>query len=215
MKCHVDYDRSEVKDFTNDADKGHQYLRLTLVPNGLDILSQAMLGANGSSMVLLFYPQRLSDGTIDQQFEDALIDAFDKKKLNDVYADKIEVEIPPTLMTYSSNTRNHNAGDWVMDGDKPRITTSIRIASLTKIVKGEEIPIIGMNELKSRAIAIRDYRIQQGEWFELSAYEENILDNAEQDDDPADIDDADIIDETPTPAPSATPRPATNRQVRR
>lgn len=187
-KCKIDYERSEIREYQNDADKGHRYLRLTLTPTELNLLAQSQLG-NRSSMVMVFYPQRDSEGNIDEVFEDALIKAFEEKKLGEVYADRVSVEIPPTLMTYSQDTKTHSKGDWVMDGESPRISTSITIATLTKIVKGEEVPIMSENELKARAISIRNYRIDQGEWFELSAWQPNESPE-EVEPDPADVDDS-------------------------
>lgn len=211
-KCKIDYERSEIREYQNDKDAGHKYLRLTLVPSEMNLLTQALLGSTGSSMVMLFYPQRTSDGEIDEQFEDALIEAFNNKKLGEIYADKIDVEIPPTLMTYSSDTKNHSKGDWVMDGEKPRITTSIRLASLTKIKNGEEIPVLSESELKARAIAIRNYRIDQGEWYEISAWQPEETPEEEHEPDPADIDDA-IEDEIEQRKPQPNPkRPAPARR---
>lgn len=213
-KCKIDYERSEIRNYQNDADKDYRYLRLTLVPVEMNLLAQAMLGANGSSMVMLFYPQRDSESNIDSTFEEALIKAFEEKKLGEIYADKIDVEIPPTLMTYGQDTKNHSKGDWVMDGENPRITTSIRLATLTKIVKGEEVPIISENELKARAIAIRNYRIDQGEWFEVSAWQPNTSPE-EAEIDPADVDGS-IDDEIEQNKRNPTPnRPAPTRPTRR
>ena len=211
-KCKIDYERSEIREYQNDKDAGHKYLRLTLVPNEMNLLVQSDLGLAGSSMVMLFYPQRTTDGEIDQTFEDALIKAFEEKKLGEVYADRIRVEIPPTLMTYSSDTKNYNKGDFIMDGEKPRIFTSITMACLTRIKNGEEIPIKSEYELKSRAIAIRNYRIEQGGWFEVSAWQPEETPEEEYEPDPSDIDGAieDEIEQT-KPQPRST-RPAPVRR---
>lgn len=192
-KCKINYESSEIREYQNDADKGHKYLSLILEPIEYSLLAQSKLGRNGSKISMVFYPQRDVDGNIDEVFENALIDAFNNKKLGEVYADRVEVEIPPTLMTYSSDTKNHSKGDWIMDGEQPRIITSIKLATLTKMVKGEEVPILSQNELKSQAIAIRNYRIEQEEWYEVSAWQaENNIDEIEEEGDPTIVDPIDV-----------------------
>ena len=75
MKVKVDYDRSEIVEFQSDADKGHSYLRLIFVPEKMSLLERATKGRS-SEYQMNFYPQRDNEGAINQEFEDAIIDAF-------------------------------------------------------------------------------------------------------------------------------------------
>lgn len=183
--CRIDYDRSEIRDFTSEADKDHQYLSLVFVPKKMSILTQANLGTRGASFQMNFYPQRDSSNTIDADFEKLMLDAFENKELEDELVDHVSVEIPPTIMTYQSDSKTHQAGDMIMEGKYPRIYTSIKLTCLMKKGKdGVEEPIQSMNELKTRAIAIRDYRLKQQQWLEPTEAELNRVEDPEPEPDP-------------------------------
>lgn len=211
MKVKVDYDRSEIVEFQSDADKGHNYLRLIFVPEKMSLLERAAKGRS-SEYSMNFYPQRDNDGAIDQEFEDAIIEAFNNKEIDKepVYVDRVSVEIAPVVMTYQTDSRrgNYSKGDVVMEGNNARVYTSIQLTCLMKIVKGEEVPIMSENELKTRANAIRAYRIDEGQWYDAEEYLANANDGTEEEETP------NIIDDEPEPKQQSQ-KHQPNRPVRR
>lgn len=211
MKVKVDYDRSEIVEFQSDADKGHNYLRLIFVPEKMSLLERAAKGRS-SEYSMNFYPQRDNDGAIDQEFEDAIIEAFNNKEIDKepVYVDRVSVEIAPVVMTYQTDSRrgNYSKGDVIMEGNNARVYTSIQLTCLMKIVKGEEVPIMSKNELKTRANAIRAYRIDEGQWYDAEEYLANANDETEEEETP------DIIDDEPEPKQQSQ-KHQPNRPVRR
>lgn len=211
MKVKVDYDRSEIVEFQSDADKGHNYLRLIFVPEKMSLLERATKGRS-SEYQMNFYPQRDNKGAINQEFEDAIIDAFNNKEIDKepVYVDRVSVEIAPVVMTYQTDSRrgNYSKGDVIMEGNNARIYTSIQLTCLMKIVKGEEVPMISENELKTRANAIRAYRIDEGQWYDAEEYLANTNDETEEEEQP------DIINDEPEQAKQPQNRQP-NRPIRR
>lgn len=211
MKVKVDYDRSEIVEFQSDADKGHNYLRLIFVPEKISLLERAAKGRS-SEYQMNFYPQRDNEGAINQEFEDAIIDAFNNKEIDKepVYVDRVNVEIAPVVMTYQTDSRrgNYSKGDVIMEGNNARIYTSIQLTCLMKIVKGEEVPIMSENELKTRANAIRAYRIDEGQWYDAEEYLASVNDETEEEEQP------DIINDEPE-QPKQPQNRQPNRPVRR
>lgn len=212
MKVKVDYDRSEIVEFQSDTDKGHNYLRLIFVPEKMSLLERAAKGRS-SEYQMNFYPQRDNEGTINQEFEDAIIDAFNNKEIDKepVYVDRVSVEIAPVVMTYQTDSRrgNYSKGDIIMEGNKARIYTSIQLTCLMKIVKGEEVPMMSENELKTRANAIRAYRIAEGQWYDAEEYLANTNDETEEEEQP------DIINDEPEQPKQQPQNRQPNRPVRR
>lgn len=212
MKVKVDYDRSEIVEFQSDADKGHNYLRLIFVPEKMSLLERAAKGRS-SEYQMNFYPQRDNEGAINQEFEDTIIDAFNNKEIDKepVYVDRVSVEIAPVVMTYQTDSRrgNYSKGDIIMEGNNARIYTSIQLTCLMKIVKGEEVPIMSENELKTRANAIRAYRIAEGQWYDAEEYLANANDETEEEEQP------DIINDEPEQSKQQPQNRQPNRPVRR
>lgn len=212
MKVKVDYDRSEIVEFQSEEDKGHKYLRLIFVPEKMSLLERAAKGRS-SEYSMNFYPQRNNDGTINQEFEDAIIDAFNNKEIDKepVYVDRVSVEIAPVVMTYQTDSRrgNYSKGDVIMEGNNARIYTSIQLTCLMKIVKGEEVPMMSENELKTRANAIRAYRIDEGQWYDAEEYLANTNDETEEGEQP------DIINDEPEQPKQQPQNRQPNRPVRR
>lgn len=212
MKVKVDYDRSEIVEFQSDADKGHNYLRLIFVPEKMSLLERAAKGRS-SEYQMNFYPQRDNEGAINQEFEDAIIDAFNNKEIDKepVYVDRVSVEIAPVVMTYQTDSRrgNYSKGDVIMEGNNARIYTSIQLTCLMKIVKGGEVPMMSENELKTRANAIRAYRIDEGQWYDAEEYLANTNDETEEEEQP------DIINDEPEQPKQQPQNRQPNRPVRR
>lgn len=223
MKVKVDYDRSEIVEFQSEADKGHKYLRLIFVPEKMSLLERAVKGRS-SEYQMDFYPQRDNEGTISQEFEDAIINAFNNKAIDKepVYVDRVSVEIAPVVMTYQTDSRrgNYSKGDVIMEGNNARIYTSIQLTCLMKIVKGEEVPIMSENELKTRANAIRAYRINEGQWYDAEEYLANANDETEEEEEQPDIindepEQPDIISDEPEQPKQQPQNRQPNRPVRR
>lgn len=212
MKVKVDYDRSEIVEFQSDADKGHNYLRLIFVPEKMSLLERAVKGRS-SEYQMNFYPQRDNEGAINQEFEDAIIDAFNNKEIDKepVYVDRVSVKIAPVVMTYQTDSRrgNYSKGDIIMEGNNARIYTSIQLTCLMKIVKDEEVPTMSENELKTRANAIRAYRIAEGQWYDAEEYLANTNDETEEEEQP------DIINDEPEQPKQQPQNRQPNRPVRR
>lgn len=212
MKVKVDYDRSEIVEFQSDADKGHNYLRLIFVPEKMSLLERAAKGRS-SEYQMNFYPQRDNEGAINQKFEDAIINAFNNKEIDKepVYVDRVSVEIAPVVMTYQTDSRrgNYSKGDIILEGNNARIYTSIQLTCLMKIVKDEEVPIMSENELKTRANAIRAYRIAEGQWYDAEEYLANANDETEEEEQP------DIINDEPEQPKQQPQNRQPNRPVRR
>lgn len=212
MKVKVDYDKSEIVEFQSDADKGHNYLRLIFVPEKMSLLERAAKGRS-SEYQMNFYPQRDNEGAINQEFEDAIIDAFNNKEIDKepVYVDRVSVEIAPVVMTYQTDSRrgNYSKGDVIMEGNNARIYTSIQLTCLMKIVKGEEVPMMSENELKTRANAIRAYRIDEGQWYDAEEYLANTNDGTEEEEQP------DIINDEPEQPKQQPQNRQPNRPARR
>jgi hypothetical protein len=212
MKVKVDYDRSEIVEFQSDADKGHNYLRLIFVPEKMSLLERAAKGRS-SEYQMNFYPQRDNEGAINQEFEDAIIDAFNNKEIDKepVYVDRVSVEIAPVVMTYQTDSRrgNYSKGDVIMEGNNARIYTSIQLTCLMKVVKGEEVPMMSENELKTRANAIRTYRIDEGQWYDAEEYLASVNDETEEEEQP------DIINDEPEQPKQQPQNRQPNRPVRR
>lgn len=213
MKVKVNYDRSEIVEFQSEADKGHKYLRLIFVPEKMSLLERAVKGRS-SEYQMNFYPQRDNEGTISQEFEDAIIDAFNNKAIDKepVYVDRVSVEIAPVVMTYQTDSRrgNYSKGDVIMEGNNARIYTSIQLTCLMKIVKGEEVPIMSENELKTRANAIRAYRIDEGQWYDAEEYLANANNETEEEEEQPDI-----INDEPEQQKQQPQNRQPNRPVRR
>ena len=212
MKVKVDYDRSEVVEFQSEQDKGHSYLRLLFIPEKMSLLERAAKGRS-SEYSMNFYPQRDNDGAINQEFEDAIIDAFNNKEIDKepVYVDRVSVPIAPVVMTYQTDSRRgrYSKGDIIMEGNTARIYTSIQLTCLMKLVKGEEEPIMSENELKTRANAIREYRISEGQWYDGEEYLAGVNGNDEVDEQP------DVIVDEPEVQPVQKPGHQPTRPVRK
>lgn len=78
-----------------------------------------------------------------------------------------------------------------------------------KLAKGEEEPVMSENELKTRANAIREYRISEGQWYDAEEYLASANDDDEADEQP------DIIVNEPEVQPVQKPGHQPTRPVRR
>lgn len=169
--CKIDYERSEVREYQNEADKGHSYLHLMFIPKSMNLVEQSFMG-NMSEYPLNIFPKRDSEMNIDEAFEDALLDAFEKKQLGDTMIDRVEVEIPPTLMTYSSGA---NQGNVIQENGVDKVYTTLQIICVMKekADKSGWEPSIPMNRLKAQAARIREQRINSGSWIDATTTDDS------------------------------------------
>lgn len=176
--CKIDYERSSVQEYKNTNDAGHKYLHLTMVPTDMGLIQQAFMG-NMSEYVINIFPKRKSDMTIDEDFEKALIDAFNNKQLMNTMIDRVEIEIPDTWMTYSSGERQ---GQIITDQatGQYRVYKSVQLICVMKKKTDESgwEPSIPLNRLKQQALRMREQRINSGLWFNATSDVDPIADNA-------------------------------------
>lgn len=169
--CKIDYDRSEIREYQNEADKGHSYLHLMFIPKSMNLVEQSFMG-NMSEYPLNIFPKRDSEMNIDEAFENALLDAFEKKQLGDTMIDRVEVEIPPTLMRYSSGA---NQDKIIQENGVDKVYTTLQIICVMKekADKSGWEPSIPMNRLKAQAARIREQRINSGSWIDATTTDDN------------------------------------------
>lgn len=176
--CKIDYERSSVQEYKNTNDAGHKYLHLTMVPTDMGLIQQAFMG-NMSEYVINIFPKRKSDMTIDEDFEKALIDAFNNKQLQNTMVDRVEVEIPDTWMTYSNGERRGQIITDQATGQR-RVYKSVQLICVMK-KKADESgwePSIPLNRLKQQALRMREQRINSDLWFNATSDVDPIADNA-------------------------------------
>ena len=176
--CKIDYNRSSVQEYKNTNDVGHKYLHLTMVPTDMGLIQEAFMG-NMSEYVINIFPKRKSNMTIDEDFEKALIDAFNNKQLQNTMVDRVEIEIPDTWMTYSSGERK---GQIITDQTtgEPLVYKSVQMICVMK-KKADESgwePSIPLNRLKKQALRMREQRIYSQTWFIPKANLNTEADNA-------------------------------------
>ena len=195
-RCRVDYERSEVREFVSDQYKGHKFVKVMFIPTNLGIAERFGYTRKRTEFPMTLMPFNKETGKLDETLEKLLIETFEQRKFGESDVARIEVPIPPTLMTYLSDGKNHKKGDPIMAGNMPRVYTSLELVTFTEKVNGVE-RAIDMNNLISRALAMREQHIEDASWYE-----------AEEVPTAAD-DDANVIDELPeeVAAPNTTQKP--------
>lgn len=169
MKCKLDLNLSELRAFATDEE--HCYLRAVFVPDEMSLLETLSLG-NQAQYTLNIYPGRDNDGNIDEAQMDALVAAFKNGDLaNKTYhVDRVPVEVEPFVMRRSRDSQFGKKGEFIMDGNNVRVYKTIAITCFHKLVDGKEIPAIDESTLKTRALAIKNFRIKNGDWMNLTKY---------------------------------------------
>lgn len=169
MKCKLDQDLSKLKEFATDSE--HCYLRAVFVPVNMNLLETLSLG-NQAQYTLNIYPERDNDGNIDEAQMDALINAFKSGDLTkkEYYVDRVPVEVEPFVMKRSRDSQFGKKGTFIMDGNNVRVYNTIAITCFHKLVDGKEVPMVDENALKTRALAIKNFRIKNGDWMDLTKY---------------------------------------------
>lgn len=169
MKCKLDLNLSELRAFATDEE--HCYLRAVFVPDEMSLLETLSLG-NQAQYTLNIYPRRDNDGNIDEAQMDALVAAFKNGDLakQTYYVDRVPVEVEPFVMRRSRDSQFGKKGDFIMDGNNVRVYNTIAITCFHKLVDGKEIPAIDESALKTRALAIKNFRIKQNDWMDLTKY---------------------------------------------
>lgn len=168
MLCKVDYQRSSIKQFSNDPTKS--YLDLVFVPKQLSILAVTELG-NNAEYRLQFFPQRdRTTNQINEVHMNQLIAAFNAKSFGDTLVERFEIPIKPCYFTYTMDVPSAGItkGSIIMDATtgQPKVYSSVQITSLSKMENGVEVPLVAMSVLESRANRLREQRIKEGAWRE-------------------------------------------------
>lgn len=171
MLCRIDYQRSSIKAFSNDPSKF--YLDLVFVPKVLNILAQTELGANAEYR-LQFFPQRdRATNQVNEVHMNQLIAAFKAQNFGDIMVERFEIAIKPCYFTYTMDVPSAGItkGSIVLDATtgQPKVYSSVQITSLSKMVDGKEVPLVAMSVLESRANRLREQRIKEGAWREITA----------------------------------------------
>lgn len=173
MKCKLDHELSKLKEFAND--KEHQYLRAVFVPERMNLLQSLSLG-NQAQYVINIYPGRDADGNIIEEQQKALIEGFNAGVFDKetYYVDRVAVEVEPFVMKRSRDSQFGKKGEIIMDGGNARVYNTVAITCFHKLIDNKEIPAIDENALKSRALAVKAFRIKNGDWLDLTKYIPNV-----------------------------------------
>lgn len=168
MLCKVDYQRSSIKQFSNDPTKS--YLDLVFVPKQLNILAVTELG-NSAEYRLQFFPQRdRTTNQINEAHMNQLISAFKAQSFGDTLVERFEIPIKPCYFTYTMDVPSAGItkGSIILDATtgQPKVYSSVQITSLCKMVDGKEVPLVPLSVLESRANRLREQRIKEGAWRE-------------------------------------------------
>lgn len=168
MLCRVDYQRSSIKQFSNDPTKS--YLDLLFVPKQLNILAVTELG-NNAEYRLQFFPQRdRTTNQINEAHMNQLIAAFKAQSFGDTLVERFEIPIKPCYFTYTMDVPSAGItkGSIILDATtgQPKVYSSVQITSLCKMVDGKEVPLVPLSVLESRANRLREQRIKEGAWRE-------------------------------------------------
>ena len=168
MLCKVDYQRSSIKQFSNDPTKS--YLDLVFIPKQLSVLAVTELG-NNAEYRLQFFPQRdRATNQINEVHMNQLIAAFNAKSFGDTLVERFEIPIKPCYFTYTMDVPSAGItkGSIIMDATtgQPKVYSSVQITSLSKMENGVEVPLVAMSVLESRANRLREQRIKEGAWRE-------------------------------------------------
>lgn len=175
MLCKVDYQRSSIKQFSNDPTKS--YLDLIFVPKQLNILAVTELG-NNAEYRLQFFPQRdRTTNQINEVHMNQLIAAFNAKSFGDVMVERFNIAIKPCHFTYTMDVPSAGItkGSIIMDATtgQPKVYSSVQITSLSKMENGVEVPLVATSVLESRANRLREQRIKDGTWREIEQGQTN------------------------------------------
>ena len=181
MLCKIDYQRSAIKQFSNDPTKS--YLNLLFVPKQLNLLAVTELG-NNAEYRLQFFPQRdRTTNQINEAHMNQLIAAFNAKSFGDIMVERFEIPIKPCYFTYTMDVPSAGItkGSIIMDTTtgQPKVYSSVQITALSKMVDGKEVPLTAMSVLEARANRLRETRIKDGSWREIQQAVNNAVINAQ------------------------------------
>lgn len=171
MLCSIDYTRSSIKPFAKDATKF--YLDLVFVPKNVtnDVLVSSVIQ---SEIRMQFFPRRDRNSQIDLNHMQALVNAFNSKALTDMYVEKFKVKIKPCYFTYTTDqpSAGITRGSVVIDQitRQPIVYDEVSITSLSQIdpTTGKEVPLVPMTQLERQAARLREQRIKDGTWREIT-----------------------------------------------
>lgn len=171
MLCSIDYTRSSIKPFAKDATKF--YLDLVFVPKNVTngVLVSSVIQ---SEIRMQFFPRRDRNSQIDLNHMQSLVNAFNSKALTDMYVEKFKVKIKPCYFTYTMDqpSAGITKGSVVIDQTtrQPIVYDEVSITSLSQIdpTTGKEVPLVPMTQLERQAARLREQRIKDGTWREIT-----------------------------------------------
>lgn len=171
MLCSIDYTRSSVKPFQNDATKF--YLDLVFIPKNAvnPLLVQSV---TQTEIRMQFFPKRDRDNKVDLAHMQALVNSFNAHQFTDMYIEKFKVKIKPCYFTYTTDQPSAGIvkGTVVIDQTtrQPIVYDEVSITSLSQIdpTTGKEVPIVPMSTLERQAARLRENRIKSGVWREIT-----------------------------------------------
>lgn len=125
-----------------------------------------------------FFPRRDRDNNVDIQHMQALVTAFNTKQFTDMYVEKFKVKIKPCYFTYTTDQPSAGIvkGAIVIDQTtrQPIVYDEVSITSLSQIdpATGKEVPAIPMSQLERQAARLRETRIKDGTWREITSQQQ-------------------------------------------
>ena len=170
MKCKINYELSKMQEFKSDPTK--KYLQAVFVPVGMGLL-QGLASRNAAQLTMNIFPGRDKDGNIDAEQSKALQEAYDNHTFDEsYYVARVPVTVEPFLMTYTTDTATAKKGEIIKDeGGKVRKYDYVSVTSFMVLdANNQEVPLLSENELRSRANSVRNFRIRQGQWYDLATY---------------------------------------------
>lgn len=168
MKCKLSYEMSELVEYKNDPE--HKYLKAVFVPVGMGLL-QSLSAGPAAYFTLNIFPNRNAEGEINVEQEKTILEAFKNRSFEEYYyVDKVNVTVPPFLMTYSRDNSVGKKGEIIKDGNNPRKFDYVAITAFMVLKDEKEIPILSENALKSRALAVRRFRVKNNDWIDYESW---------------------------------------------
>ena len=125
-----------------------------------------------------FFPRRDRNNNVDIQHMQALVTAFNTKQFTDMYVEKFKIKIKPCYFTYTTDQPSAGIvkGAIVIDQTthQPIVYDEVSITSLSQIdpATGKEVPAIPMSQLERQAARLRETRIKDGTWREITSQQQ-------------------------------------------
>ena len=169
MKVKLNKELSSLVEYQNNP--GIYYLHATFVPAELNPLQTMAMGTD-AQYIMNIYPNRNSDGTINEAQAKWLKESFENSSLfnETFFVERFKVSVEPFVMRRSSDSQYGKKGEIIMDGSQPKLYDYVRITTFSKVVDGKEISALDDTTLRNRALSVKNFRIKNGDWIDASEY---------------------------------------------